>query len=217
MVDVPQSQTINFQCSSEDALERKYAADFAKQGGCPGEYYVLKDQNERQTPGPVNDPFYGEPIIPVRPEETDVSVEQWLFRDPILIYMVITSFEVERTPGAAGSITTKTMMIGVPADADGKIPCDVTQPHDLTTSLLLNPTTPKPGDVIWVGGDFNLFMDVDEMNPRGFRKPGGMPVWYELKLVRRSKYFPERKVILPDQVDLPNADKAERGTGFQNP
>lgn len=218
MVDVPKSTTLFFDCSGEEALGRSYAAQYAALGGVPGEYYVLKDQASRQLPGPVNDPYYGEPIVPTRPEETVVAQEQWLFREPLLVNLVITDYVEEQDPGAPGHTVVKTMTAGIPADDAGKIPCAVTGTTDLSKSGVLYPTVPLPGDVIWVGGGFNLWMDVDNpVTPKGYLKPGGAPVWYELHLVRRNKYFPERKVTLPGKDDLPNGEKALENSGFQNP
>ncbi len=76
---------------------------------------------------------------------------------------------------------------------------------------ILGLATPKPGDVIWIDGWIQGFFDVETVNPKGFLRPGSPPTWYDMTLVRRSKYFPERKNILPNKQDFPV--QTDAGTG----
>lgn len=205
------------QCDSEDTLARRMAAEYGNAFGAPSEYYVLKDQVERQPPGPLpdHDPLWGEPAAPVRPEETsEQSTDTWNFRDPRDVSLIISSYEIERGLTPSGSTLVATMQVALAAANLDMIPCPPPA-EPVPGDGIIGTTTPKPGDVIWVGGWFSAFFDVDIVEPRGFLKAASPPTWYDMTLVRRSKYFPERKNVLPAKATLPV--QSDAGTGEDTP
>lgn len=201
-------------CTAEDNLARRLSAEFANSFGVPSDYFVLVDQVERQPPGPGpagHDPLFGEPSTPIRPEdEADQSEDTWIFRDPTPVSLIISAYEVSRELTPSGSTTIETMTVAMAAANLDMIPCP--PPADpITGDGIIGTTTPKPGDVVWVGGWFSIFMDVDRVEPRGFLKASSPPTWYDISLVRRSKFFPERKNALPQKDSF--QVRSDAGTG----
>lgn len=200
-------------CPGEEALARARAAEYAQPPrAVPGEYWVLMDQVERQSPGPGpnHDALYGEPIVPERPENDDpLTPQTWNFRGPYTLNFVISSFTEERNPVPGGSTFMRTIQASVPAISVNDIPCVPTIDQVDNAGPLF--TTPKPGDVVWVGGRASAFYDVDEVQPDGFLTAASLPVAYNLTLVRRSKFVPERKNVLPTKEDFAVVD--DEGTG----
>lgn len=200
-------------CPGEEALARARAAEYAQPPrAVPGEYWVVKDQVERQPPGPGprHDLLYGEPVVPERPENEDPLTEQtWNFRGPYPINFVIISFTEERSPVPGGSTFVRTIQSAIPAISVENIPCVPTiEQVDEANPLK---TTPKPGDVVWVGGRFSSFYDVDDVQPDGFLTAASLPSSYNLTLIRRSKFVPERKNLLPQKENFAVVD--DEGTG----
>ena len=203
-------------CADYEALARRMASEYAQPPrAVPGEYWVLKDQVERQPPGPgpQHDSLYGEPVVPVRPElSSPTSAQTWNFRGPYPINFVLTSLQDAREIMSPGSTLTRTIAASVAALAlDENIPCVPTPEQVANRSPLLGRTQPKPGDVVYIAGNLQLYFDIDEVNPTGFLTAASLPVSYDLTLVRRSKWVPERKDGLPSQDEFPPLTDA--GTG----
>lgn len=213
-----------FDCAHEDVLQARLAAEYLNLGPkVECELWLLKDQFERQPFGPTQhtgwDPLYGEPTIPVRPREDFVVEERWEFEDPLSFNMLIQESESDYVENEKGSQKDRTLTAAVALydlfAAGLECPGLSGVPGETSDEALLFPDRPRSGDVVYVGGKWNEFFDVELAHRRGYTKGQKVHTWIELELKRRSKYLPRRKDILQGKSDKEFGSLA--GTEFCDP
>lgn len=201
----------SFHCEGQNALQHIWASEYARVHGIASQYYVLKDQYERQRPGPSGDPLYGEPSLPVRPESADRVEEQWNFRDPVQINVIVMERNSDREATEYGATKETRFTLAIPIY---DLQCAVCPDKIDQTRPLGENNQPRVGDVIFIGGKFQTWVDVDTAGRRGYITHDLEHTWYEVEAVRRTKYVPSRKNVLPGRASFP-ASQGTVDAGFQ--
>lgn len=214
----------SWDCSGQTLLQQRYAAEYAKINGVTAQYYVQIDQFERQAPGPQGtgmqyDMLYGEPAIPVLPGSDDRVEEVWNFRDPIPVSIIVTDRSSEREPGERGASKTTTYTLAMPVYSLLSGGCvDRLEGKDFSVGIK---DIARVGDVIFLGGNYNAWLDVERTSRQGYITPDMEHTWVEVEGVKRSKYVPSRKENLPDREKYPSDnhadDAAETGLPYRPP
>ena len=185
------------------------------------------------------DPVYGEPTLNVRPRSDEEVAEGWDFRGPYSFLALISETNSDYLEDEKGSARQRNMTIQVAkfaicksvsagvgggAEAGDGLGCPSAFVFDATISPSLPMDAPpetaevfngdrlRPGDVVYIGDGWNEFFDVDTVGRRGYTEGKKVHTFFEIELVRRSKYLPRRKDILPNSENRALGNKL--GTEF---
>ena len=215
------STGLGWDCPGQVTLQHRYAAEYAKLYGISAQYYVQKDQFERQWPGPGGpdvrpddgkfDPLYGEPSVPVRMRSDDRVEEVWNFRDPVQVYVLIQERTIEREANERGGAKKVLYTIAMPVYA---VTAACAAQLEADNSSIGIKDIARPGDVLFLEGKHQIWLDVDDDTDRkGFITPDLEHTWVEVSAVKRSKYVPSRKDYIPDKENYQPRSNAD--TGFE--
>lgn len=202
-----------YDCPEEADYFQSMAAEYMRLAPhIDGFYFMLVDQYERQFPQLNVDPLYGEPASPVRPEESIASAEQWHFRDPVPVSFMLLDDSTNRDPFERGADKERTLQAAISVYDFKKVCCKVAEGLTDEQKNFI-PGSPRPGDVVYLGGDRQLFYDVDERSRTGHLNANNAFTGFELTLIWRQKYTPDRKDVLPQKETMPIKSSEGEGLG----